>query len=140
MQNQELEGDLAILSAASYNDVKRLAEMLDEGGIRTTIIKEGGGGCGSGCGCSGGSNFLLLCEAKNFDASQAVFTEERRRLAAGVDSPDALKFLDRVVDFDSGEAHCPACDTVVPPGTDNCPDCGLFVGVPKGAGGDCCGD
>ena len=36
---------------------------------------------------------------------------------------------DIVLDFSSDEMTCPACLTTFPTGPDECPSCGLFLGV-----------
>ena len=36
---------------------------------------------------------------------------------------------DIVLDFSSQEMTCPACLTTFPTGPDECPSCGLFLGV-----------
>ncbi len=122
------------LSASGYDNLKSVKESLINAHIPCLIARDvpDSGCCATG-GCGQNDGFLLILAEEDLEEAQNLFEKHRERMIRTVDAPDAQKAADSIVDLGSGgDIQCPACGTTFASGTEECPECGLYVGVPEG--------
>lgn len=98
--------------------MKALQATLRAQGLPAVVAREAGG-C---CGCRGPE---VLLQVREEDLAEVMAALEREyRQSTGLADHDA-RFAGAVCDGGEAEAVCPACGCRFPPGSSECPDCGL---------------
>lgn len=124
------EREVVPVAESTVDRLKPLSEAFLSQGLPCLMIRENCGSCSSGCG--GGNKLQLIVAAEDLPAAQRLMKQEFLKLVTTEtdDSGDAER-LGRVVDVMGAGNLCPACDAPLPQGAAECPDCGLYVGVPE---------
>lgn len=110
---------LVCIDEGSYEQANDLAWQLREKGLDVTVLRSPAGSCGGGFG---------------------VFVEQSIAKEAARQRDELLKKLNTGLDEAEAKLRkgiCPACNALLMGSSEECPDCGLFVGA---SGDDCGGD
>lgn len=117
--------EAARIARASYAEACQMVEMLQAHGVDSLVCGDPSS-CGKGGHCA---HFFVAVLPEDVEAAQGVLRDEFRRLVE-VDEECKDADPDAVVDFDSeGQKACPACGAAFEGAPEECPDCGLFLGV-----------
>ena len=115
----------ALLARASYSECCQMVEMLHSNGVDAMLT-----GDPASCGKTGNcSVFFVAVLPEDFQAAAQVMKAEWKKL---VDSDQDFQRAnpDAAVDFDSeGQKVCPASGCSFEGTPQECPECGLFLGV-----------
>lgn len=119
------DGKATPIVRMSYVDCCQIVEFLQSQGIDSMVTGDPKS-CGKGGHCS--HYFVSVLEEDLAVAAKALQDEQKRLVEADEESRGAD--LDAVVDFDAeGQKKCPACGAAFEGSPEECPDCGLFLGV-----------
>ena len=119
------KGEAAHLARASYTDACQMVELLQSRGVDAMVVSDPAS-CGKGGSCS---HFLVAVLPEDVQAAAGVLRDEFRKLVAADEECQGAD-PDAAVDFDAEGAHtCPACGFSFEGTPDECPECGLFIGV-----------
>jgi len=109
---------LICVEEGSYERANELAWQLREKGFEVTVLRAPAGSCGGGFG-------VYAEQAIARDVAR-YRDELLRNLNAGLDEAEAKL----------RQGICPACGAALMGSSEECPDCGLFVGVKDDCEGD----
>lgn len=123
--------ELVVIVQADVERLKPLKNLLCENSIANIIVRLGSGDCCSGGGC-GPPKLDLAVAVEDVERALGLLKEEFKELVVAVtDGEDEIDRLDRALDLNGETMTCPACDGLIPSGFDECPSCGLYIGVPE---------
>lgn len=109
---------LVCIAEGSYESANDLAWQLREKGFEVTVLRSPAGSCGGGFG-------IFVDQAIAKDAVR-YRDELSRKMSAGLDeAEEKLR-----------QGLCPACGAKLMGSSEECPDCGLFVGSTDDCEGD----
>ena len=122
------EKELVVIASAGLERLKPLKNLLCENAIANIIVKQSASCIGGGC----APTLELAVAVEDIERAYTAIHSEFKDLVATVSSDERdLVRVDRSIDLDGGEMKCPACDCAIPAGGDECPECGLYIGVPE---------
>lgn len=127
MQEYLQDKELAVVATAELDRLKPLKNLLCSHSIANMIISSDGS-CSSG-GCCGGPKLELVINAEEVERAVKVIETEFKH-SVDVES-DSGERCERMLDLEAESLVCPACDANIPGGQTECPECGLYVGVPE---------
>ncbi|MDF1565570.1 MAG: hypothetical protein P1V51_21210 [Deltaproteobacteria bacterium] len=121
-------GEAIIVARGSLQDVRRMQEVLADFRVPAVVTGDAAS-CTSGS-CSATYDVAVHPDSVR-DAQNALAANYQAMLVnEGVDPAS----VEGVVELESGgETQCPACETLFVPedaASAECPDCGLFLGIP----------
>lgn len=125
------EHEIMPVAESTVDRLKPLRDVFLANGLPCLMIREE---CSSSCssGCKGGPKLQLVVAAKDSELAHTLMTKEFLKLVTTeTDDSGEAERLGRVVDVMGAGNLCPACDAPLPQGAAECPDCGLYVGVPE---------
>jgi rubrerythrin len=105
---------VAVLAEGTLLDMKRLARLLDRGGIEAHLTRAAN--CST---CS--PKMWLVCDPTDAQTASALIGDQWRAKA----TPEELAAAMCVVDHNAETVTCPACGYTFPSGPEECPDCEL---------------
>lgn len=111
--------NLIHLGSSEFNEAKRLQSLLEERGVKLSLLKNP-----DNC-ATGGCKITVEVYASEGDIPviREFFREQKARAFDGLNVDDSL--LEEVYDPEKGTAKCPACGTEFSTSLKECPDCGL---------------
>jgi hypothetical protein len=126
------EQDLVMLASSPLDRLKPLKNLLCQNGIANMIVRPDSS-CGSGNCITGGCSpsLELVIAAQDIERAMTLLHAEFKELVASVEAVDDPDSVGRAVELDAEQFACPACDEMVTGGSEECPHCGLYVGVPE---------
>ncbi len=121
--------ELAVVLQAPLDQLKRVKNLFCQNAIANVILRKEGS-CSTG-GCS--PSLDLAVAAEDLQRAAEVLQNEFQELVATVanENVDPAQFGD-ALDLEAEQITCPACEAVIPQGVNECPGCGLYVGIPEG--------
>ncbi|RJO63134.1 MAG: hypothetical protein C4523_21280 [Myxococcales bacterium] len=121
--------DLVTIASADLNRLKPLKNLLCQHGIANIVLEPDGGCCASG-GCA--PKLELAVAANDIERAAEVLRADFQDLVAlNADETTCKDPSAWTVNLEGGEVICPACETRIPAGVAECPQCELYVGVPS---------
>ncbi len=124
--------ELVPVAKAGYDRLKPIRDLFCKKNIASIILREDGEGCGAGCVGLGALNLMVAEE--DIEAAVGVLEEEFSGLVNSVGEDADLDIVDggrAALDYDEGKLICPACGEEVQSGQNECPECGLYIGIPE---------
>jgi hypothetical protein len=120
----DLSGHRAVFQTREPRDLVPAAEALREAGLSFHMVETRVQG--------EERRSTLSLYVREEDASSAL------RLLAPLHGPEAAAYAARSSALEAGDddARCPACETALPPGAPECPECGLAFSREDGSGED----
>lgn len=113
------EGALICIEEGTYERITELVQALQKEGFDAKVLRAPSNSCGGGeYGAFVAQNIAREAAKKADELWQKMFPEL-------IDAEEKLK-----------QGLCPACGASLMGSSDECPDCGLFVGDPDNCGGD----
>lgn len=118
-------GEASPIMRAGYPEACQMVELLQAAGLDAMVIGDPAS-CGKGGPCS---HFLVAVLQEDVAAAVEVVRGEQTRLVEADDASRGAN-LDAMVDLDAeGQKSCPACGAAFDGAPQECPDCGLYLGV-----------
>jgi len=105
---------VAVLAEGTLLDMKRLARLLERGGIETHLTRAAN--CST---CS--PKMWLVCDPPDAQTAATLIRDQWRANASEAE----LAAAECVVDHNQETVTCPACGYTFPSGPEECPDCEL---------------
>jgi len=118
--------ELVAVATAELDRLKPLKNLLCYHSIANMIISSAGGCSGGGC-C--GPKLELVIDIRDLEQATKIIEAEFKQ-AVDRESESAER-CDRMLNLQEENLVCPACDANIPAGNNECPACGLYVGVPE---------
>jgi hypothetical protein len=117
--------EAAALARASYTEACQMVEALHSAGVDAMVTGDVES-CGKNC---QPTHFFVAVLEEDVPAAARVLRSEWRKLIS-MDADCAGANPDVVVDLDTeGQHACPACGSAFEGTPEECPECGLFLGV-----------
>jgi predicted amidophosphoribosyltransferase len=117
------EEEVVLIREGAPRYLKELAQHMTKNGIRASIAFHGGqpGSCPSG-----GVRFGLYVPKADHDAAKEI--DRVQWLQGAPDHATSFEYKEQEL-----QGTCPACETALPKGATECPECGLAVGFDEDA-------
>lgn len=115
-------GEALAIARASYTDACQMVEALHAAGV-DAMVSGDPASCGKGGQCS--HYFVAVLQEDGKAANDALKAEWARLL-----DHEQMAAAGGEIDLDAeGAKQCPACTATFEGAPDECPDCGLYLGV-----------
>jgi len=138
MNDAEIEAylskrELAIVAHSTYDRLKPVRDLFCKNNIPGIILR--GESCGAGCSCKGGLGELDLAVAvEDVERAVEVLESQFSDMIGSVADDAELDLVGQgraEVNLEAEELICPACGEKLPGGQVECPECGLYLGIPE---------
>jgi ferredoxin len=117
-------GEAAVISRTSYTEACQMVEQLQRAGLDAMVTGD------ASCGKSGSCASFMVAVLKEDAAAAVQRLRSEWRTLVETDADCKHVDPDAAVDFDAEGAHvCPACGGAFEGAPQECPECGLFLGV-----------
>ena len=121
-------GEAVQIAKARYREATQMVETIQAGGVDAMLMGDEKALCQPTRGCCGPTFFVAVLP-EDVEAAIEVLRAAHRALAAS-DDEVSLDAMEAMVDLDAeGEKRCPACGANFDGSPEECPDCGLYLGV-----------
>lgn len=121
-------GEVIQIAKANYREASQMVETIQSSGVDATLMGDEKAVCApmrGGCGPS----FFVVVLPEDVDAAVGALRAAHRALVASHEEA-SLEAMDAMIDLDAeGEKQCPACGAGFTGAPEECPDCGLYLGV-----------
>ncbi|MDR0964941.1 MAG: hypothetical protein LBM75_00255 [Myxococcales bacterium] len=121
-------GEAIQIAKANYQEAARMIETIQARGVDAMLMGDDKAACAPARGCCAQAFFVAVLPEDVEAAAKALRAAHRELVESHEEA--SLEALDAMVDLDAeGEKVCPACGTSFEGTPQECPDCGLYLGV-----------